>query len=65
MSVIGYIHWNACESCRHYPPETGGCDVDGWDSAQIEGDWVECLRYEPREDAELEETNPNQLSMET
>jgi hypothetical protein len=62
--VIGELHWDACETCRHYPTERGGCAVDRetWrDSLTIEYDSVKCGSYEPRQRAEEEKEEEDEV----
>jgi hypothetical protein len=53
-SMIGWATWDACMSCKHYPPERGGChaaeeDEQGWqDKIGIQDDFVYCGSYEER-----------------
>jgi hypothetical protein len=60
------MDWDACDDCKHYPPESGGCDVEGWNQCEVEGDFVICLAFEPNPDPNEPapiEVDPNQLEL--
>ncbi len=51
--IIGWLTWGDCGDCKHFLGEEGSCAVDGFDSAQVEGDYVKCYSFELREQPEL------------
>lgn len=46
---IGSLGWGACEKCIHYPPETGGCDVNiTEDDLEMDYNFILCKRFEKK-----------------
>lgn len=63
---VGSMDWDACDECKHYPPDTGGCDVNGWDNCEVDGDFVVCRSFEPRptgDEPEVIDVNPDQMEL--
>jgi len=63
LNWVGSMHWDACDDCKHYPPDTGGCDVEGWFNCEVDGDFVACLSFRPISEPDVPEVNPNQMEM--
>jgi hypothetical protein len=62
-AVIGMLDWDACNDCKHYPPDRGGCEVDGMDNVEIDYDFVVCRSFVDKNEPEVIEVNPNQMEL--
>ena len=50
-TCIGRLEWGACVTCKHYPPDKGGCvvpDAEWASKLTTEYDNVYCGAYEAR-----------------
>lgn len=52
--TVAWVNWNACETCRHYPPKLGGCEIRAPDDLlnfefdEFGGDTLLCRKWEPK-----------------
>lgn len=52
--IVAYVNWNACETCRYYPSELGGCEIGAPDDIlnfefdEFGGDTLLCRKWEPK-----------------
>ena len=54
---VARFDWDACETCQHYPPAKGGCEIgapDDLSNFQFDpfgGDTLLCRKWEPKPSA--------------